>query len=258
MFYVLKVVEGFIFPPGLIVLLAVGLGCVLLTRHNIRSAISVLALAGFVYALSTQLVANSLAQPLESAYPQPAVKQLQGDAIVMLGGGAVLGTPDGNGQGNLLGHCANRLITTDRLYRQLHIPVILSGGPLYSVHKHPVSEALIARRELIALGVPASDITTEIRSRNTQQNAVFTKPILQQKGIKQPILVTSAFHMRRAVMNFHKAGISVIPYPTDYQVSRVQEPYEFRWLPSARALSLSAISIKEYVGIVATTVGVHG
>ncbi|SFV02567.1 YdcF family protein [Alicyclobacillus macrosporangiidus] len=258
MFTLIKIIEAFILPPGLFVVLLLALALALHRRRQRPLSVATVAIAAMVYALSTQSVANALIDPLESAYPQPAPSQLHGDAIVMLGGGVVLDAPDGDGRGNLLGDSANRLLTTARLYRQLHAPIIISAGPLYTAGGQPLAEADVAKRQLVELGVPASEIYTDPRSRNTQENAAFTKPILTAHHLQRPILVTSAYHMRRAVMDFQRQGISVLPYPTGYLAKHVSDAYDLQWLPSASALSLSATAWKEYIGIAATALGVKG
>jgi uncharacterized SAM-binding protein YcdF (DUF218 family) len=258
----IKIIEAFILPPGLFIVLLLALALALHRRRQRPLAGATVTIAAIVYALSTQSVANALIDPLESAYPQPAPSQLHGDAIVMLGGGVVLDAPDGDGRGNLLGDSANRLLTTARLYRQLHVPVIISGGPPYTspytAGGQSLAEADVAKRQLIELGVPASDIYTDPRSRNTQENAAFTKPILMAHHLQRPILVTSAYHMRRAIMDFQRQDISALPYPTGYLAKHVTGAYDLPWLPSASALSLSATAWKEYIGIAATALGVKG
>ena len=71
----------------------------------------------------------------------------------------------------------------------------------------------------MSLGVPENKILTETRSINTSQNARFSAEILRENGLSHPILVTSAFHMKRSVLNFAKQGVGVEPFPTDYMVA---------------------------------------
>ncbi|MCL6517017.1 YdcF family protein [Alicyclobacillus sp.] len=267
MFALIKIVEALILPPGLFVLLLIALAVALHrigSRSARRPAAFALIVAALLWALSTQPVANLLLDPLENAYPEPSPAQLRGDAIVMLGGGVNLDAPDFDGRGNLLGDSANRLLTTARLYRALHVPVIVSGGPLYAVATNgpatgvTLAEADIAKRQLIQLGVPESQIHTDRQSRNTQENAAFTKSILAAHRWTHPILVTSAFHMRRAVLDFRREGVDVLPYPTDYLARHTTGIYDAPLLPSAAALSQSAIALKEYLGLIATGIGVKG
>ena len=151
---------------------------------------------------------------LAACYLPPA--EPKGDVIIMLGGGAMPDSPDVDGVGALCSSPANRLLTAVRLQRKLGVPILLSGGQVY---EDTGAEAKIARRMLIDLGVPEDQILVETRSINTTQNARYSAEILREHSFTQPILVTSAFHMKRAVLNFEKQGIDVVPYPADYQVT---------------------------------------
>jgi len=70
--------------------------------------------------------------------------------------------------------------------------------------------------------------------------------------LNKPILVTSAFHMKRAVKQFEKNEVNVIPYPTDYQTNSIRKITFMDFVPSAEALQKFYFSVKEYVGIVAS------
>ncbi|WP_236692689.1 YdcF family protein [Aneurinibacillus tyrosinisolvens] len=183
---------------------------------------------------------------MEDRYHPPT--QIQGDVLVMLGGGATSGTPDVNGAGQLSGSAANRLLTVVRLYNKTNLPIILSGGQVFSDSSN---EASIARRQLIELGVPKNKIIVEDKSRNTEENAKYVKEMLSRHHFKQPILVTSAFHMERSVRNFSGVGVTVTPYPTDYKSSRPITLYANKLVPSANALSNVSTALKEYIGIAA-------
>lgn len=241
--YVIKFVYGFILPPGLFVTLLVILSVWLHRRHR-SAAVLTWCLSILLYLSYIPITGDLLVHPLENAYQPPA--RLNGDVIVMLGGGATPDTPDINGKGQLSGDAANRLLTTFRLYKKTGLPIILSGGQVF-----PDSgvEANIAKRQLISLGVPQNKIMTENKSITTAQNARNTKAIMHIHQFSRPILVTSAFHMRRAVMNFHKTGIQVQPYPTDYLVSRKLSVYPMQFVPSEG--SVTSTAVKEYIGILA-------
>lgn len=239
--YIIKFIYGFILPPGLFVTLLIILSVWMHKRHRTLSFL-IGGFTFFLYLSFIPLTGVLLIHPLENSYQPPA--HVRGDVIVMLGGGATLGTPDMNGEGQLSGDAANRLITTFRLYRKTGLPVITSGGKVY-----PDSgvEALIAKRELIALGMPADKVIVEDKSITTRQNALYTKKLLERHHYSRPILVTSAFHMPRAVRNFSKTGIKVQPYPTDYLASKKVALYPGQFVPSDGSVAFTAI--KEYIGL---------
>jgi uncharacterized SAM-binding protein YcdF (DUF218 family) len=241
--YVIKAVVGWILPPGLFVL-ALAVVALVLWKRSRRYSIVLACTALVLYLCSIPLVAYALVRPLEQKYAPP--KEVQGDVIVMLGGGATPDTPDVGGTGMLSGSAANRLLTVARLYRETRLPIILSGGQVFP---DDGVESEIARRQLMALGVPSDAIFVENQSRNTEENAKYTKSLLERHGFRRPILVTSAFHMRRSVIDFANVGVSVVPYPTDYQTSVHPYWYPSLLVPNGYSLFLVWTALHEYLGI---------
>ncbi|WP_017812023.1 YdcF family protein [Paenibacillus shenyangensis] len=248
MLYVIKFLYSFVLPPGLFIILLLAMS-IWLWRRQLRQALILLVMTILLYLSTTGLVSDALIGSLEQRYAPPA--SIQGDVIVVLGGGATQGTPDIDGQGNLSGAAGNRLITAVRLYRQTGLPIIFSGGQVFA---DSGNEADIARRQLIGMGIPAKDILAENQSLNTEQNAVNTAALLQQKKWSHPVLVTSAFHMPRSVVEFQRAGLAVQPYPTDYWVSQPEAMYPGKFSPSGGAMSSTSTALKEYLGLLVATI----
>ncbi len=244
MFYWIKFIyTTFFFPPGLFIILFFVLALrTLKTRRKLGLAL--LALTLFFYGCSTPLVSNALVRSLESRYAPPPSPQ--GDIIIVLGGGATLDTPNVSGEGHLSGYAANRLLTALQLERKLQLPIVVSGGKVLATTG---CEALVAQRILLDLGVEPKHILLDEKSLNTAENARNTARIMQEKGYRQPILVTSAFHMARSVKQFSKNGVMVQPYPSDYLVN-VQDGFEWHHLwPSSAALNEFSLAAKEYLGL---------
>lgn len=199
------------------------------------------------YFLTIPLVSNYLIHSLESAYQPPA--HITGcDVIVMLGGGATLDTPNINGSGHLSGNSANRLLTTAILSKRTNLPVIISGGQVVA---DSGDEADIAKRLLVQLGVADKMIIPENKSANTIENAKYVKELLKSHHFHKPLLVTSAFHMPRAVQDFARQGIKVEPFPTDYLCDVHLSLHLSSFIPSYSALYGVGLSFKEYLGIAA-------
>lgn len=246
MIYAIKVIVGFLLPPGTFVIL-LALSAVWL-RHLWPLPIGVGVIAILLYVLSIPLTADWVIRTLESRF-QPAHSQLaKADVLVMLGAGATLDTPNVGGLGNLSGSGANRLLTTADLYNQTKLPIIVSGGQVFP---DDGNEAQIAKHALTLLGVPGNKVILEDQSKNTEQNALYATRLLQQHEFTHPLLITSAFHMQRAVLYFHRHGVAVLPYPTDYQVSQSFHVYVNQFVPSAQSLSLLSTAIHEYLGVLA-------
>ena len=91
-------------------------------------------------------------------------------------------------------------------------------------------------------------IISEAMSRTTHDNAVFTKRLLAERGLRRVLLVTSAMHMRRALATFNSAGIDAVPAATDFTVTYRDHRTMIDYLPDAKALSRTTDAIKEYIG----------
>ncbi|XJZ27000.1 YdcF family protein [Bacillota bacterium Lsc_1132] len=243
MLYIIKFIYGFLLPPGLFILLLFAAG-IWFYRFQKKNGLFLLILSFFIYLFSAEITGELLLHSLEKLYQPP--QTIKGDVIVMLGGGATGDTTDIDGQGQLTGHSANRLLTAARMYKKTHLPIIISGG---TVFKDSGNEAEIAKRQLISLGISAEKILLDKKSLNTEQNAKFTKQILSAGHFKHPILITSAFHMKRAVINFAQQGVQVLPYPTDYITNKTIAIYANQFVPSG--LENTRLALKEYLGILA-------
>jgi uncharacterized SAM-binding protein YcdF (DUF218 family) len=241
MVYFLKFGASWVLPPGIFILAFWGLAIYSWRCRQEKKLAVILAGITFVfYLLCTSVVAEQTMGWLESAYEPPA--NPQGDVIIMLGGGAMPDSPDVDGTGALCASPANRLLTAVRLQRRLDAPILVSGGQVYS---DSGPEAQIARRILLSLGVPDDKILVETKSINTTQNAKFSTEILREHGLSQPLLVTSAFHMKRSVLNFEKQGVAVTAYPADYQVSHHPVFHYTKLRPQTEALLNNVTVLQE-------------
>ncbi|WP_295157569.1 YdcF family protein [Selenomonas sp. AE3005] len=247
MVYLLKFGAAWVLPPGIFFLGLWYVAWCLYKRREKRLAGMLAALVFVFYLCCTSLVSERIMGALEGAYVPP--ENPQGDVIIMLGGGAFPDTPDVSGRGTLCSSPANRLLTAVRLQRKLDVPIILSGGQVYS---DSGPEAVIAKRILMDLGVPEDKIIVEGKSINTIQNAKFSTEIMRERGLQKPILVTSAFHMRRSVLNFAKNGVEVIAYPADYRTNRRHDFHYNKLKPSVGALDDNVTVLQEILRAMVT------
>jgi len=249
MLYTIKWLYAWVLPPGgFISALALLTLYLFLRRGRGRQVLLLLTL--FLYLLSSQLVSNLLIKPLENKYPQPP--RAEGDVVVFLGGGSFGNVPDFDGTGQLGPNAANRLLTAARLQKHLQVPLLLSAGQVFA---DAGTEAVIAKRALVSLGLPDKQLIVEDRSRNTAENAVNTAKYCADFGWKRPILVTSAFHMPRAMLFFERAGLKPQAYPCDYSTNGIDHLNIFSWAPRIDCLFNSCLALKEYVGILALKAG---
>lgn len=117
------------------------------------------------------------------------------------------------------GAASDRFIQAVRLYHQHKIKKILITGGSGSLdkEKQQLKEADFVTEQLQEMGVAKEDIISDNQARNTYENAINSKRLLDSLQIKGPfLLITSAMHMKRSVQVFKKAGIEVVAYPCNY------------------------------------------
>jgi uncharacterized SAM-binding protein YcdF (DUF218 family) len=181
---------------------------------------------------------------LEDAYPPFDAGGAEGaEALVLLGGGTVMGSPEAGGDA-LSDSALKRAVYAFGLRDSFTGPYIASGGRVFDYGQE--AEADVAARLLVSLGLPALRILKETESGNTWQNAGNTARLF---GYKTIILVTSAYHMRRSVFCFANNGFRVIPAPTGYLCSRVSRYTVASFLPSADAFGGVYTALHEYMGL---------
>ncbi len=228
-----KLIEYAIFPPGSIIIAFLFIGLVSIKKKFVFYLSFFCAIV--LYLASISPIKNMLVAPLEQSYQVP--KDLHADAIVVLGAGAY-------NKNTLDGDSLNRLVGGFILYKKLHLPIIFSGGYATSTR----STANIAKKLLEQMGIDPKDIFVDNKSFDTNQNAIYTAQICRKQNFKKIILVTSAYHMKRAVMLFKKHKLDVIPYPVDFKESHSYNFYSY--LPTLNNLVVSSEAIREYLGYI--------
>jgi len=231
-------------PLSQVLLLSL-LTLLLISMGRLRLAMGMLLVSiCWLYLCATALFADYLFGTLENQYRPKALSVVpEADAIVVLGG-AVRGDVHLGSLGDLNAQ-SDRLVHAARLYRAQKAPLVLaSGGGAPGAR----SEAKQMEEILDVIGVPHRAVFREGMSRNTYQNAEYSANMLKGKGVGKILLVTSAFHMPRAVPLFERQGFEVVPAPTDYQ-RLVMDPAIPAWLPTIDALHRTTIALREYVAI---------
>jgi uncharacterized SAM-binding protein YcdF (DUF218 family) len=249
-FYLLsKILTQLAYPLGIsIVLLAIAWA--LLRRERVRAARRWLGAGlALLWIASTPVVGHQVIRRLELRHPPvtPADTQSAG-AIVLLGGGVAPPYPPLYWMD--LNDAADRVVHAARLWHAGKAPLIVSsggGGPYIGGPQTP-GDAMADL--LVELGVPRDAIVVEGRSRNTYENARYSKEILDARGIRDVLVVTSASHMTRSLAVFRTLGFDAIPAATDYASGgSIDYAFPLVWLPDAGALRGTGAGIKEVLGI---------
>ncbi|MGE5107271.1 MAG: YdcF family protein [Sphingobacteriales bacterium] len=148
------------------------------------------------------------------------------------------------------GAASDRFIQAVRLYHQHQIKKILITGGSGSLTRQQFKEADFVKEQLQEMGVAREDILSENQSRNTYENAVNSKKLLDSLQINGPyLLITSAMHMKRSVQVFKKAGIEVIPYPCNYAALDNPQLFLDAVIPSYKSFERWDNYLKEVLGL---------
>ncbi|MBZ9756581.1 YdcF family protein [Mesorhizobium sp. ESP6-5] len=247
-YYLSKIFWFFIQPLNLtIFLLLAGLLAGMAGRR--RLAVSGGVLAFLILALSawTSLGAIML-NLLEERFPRPPLPE-KVDGIVVLGGGfeGAINLVRG---GYELNSSGDRMVETAILARRFpQAKVVVSGGN-GSLFFDGEGDADTAPRLLEALDVQADRLLLEDKSRNTYENAVFSRELVKPKPGETWLLVTSAFHMPRAKALFDKAGFPTVQWPVDYRTSGREGIGLFRD-NAADSLQNTTVAVREWIGLFA-------
>lgn len=181
--------------------------------------------------------------------PSPDLMHKHYSAAIVLGGFVSYNKDDDSGYFN---SAADRFIETSLLYKKGIIDhIIIAAGNGY-ITKHDFKEADFIKNRFVESGIPESSILTDPNSRNTLENAVDSKRIIDSVNLKPPfLLISSALHLRRAKIAFNKKGIPVDLFPCDYASKGIGNNFlEDVLLPSAAALNDWNNLIKEWLGII--------
>jgi uncharacterized SAM-binding protein YcdF (DUF218 family) len=248
MFFMLSKVVGFLLLPSNFLIL-LGLAGVLLMATRWKRAgvcltvasVVLLAAAGFLP------VGNLLLRPLESRFPQWNAARGSPDGVIVLGGALSAKLSRDYGEPVVVGD-GGRIIAMAKLARTYpDARIIYSGGDGSLLGNQP-AEADFVYPLLDSFGVRRERLIMEPRSRNTAENAAFTKDLLKPKSGERWLLVTSAQHMPRAVGCFRTAGFPIEAYPVGWHT----DPGEVT-LPRTFAEGLGQLDAAayEWIGLLA-------
>lgn len=259
MFFFTKLAGALLKPLSLVVIaLLAGLLLAAFTRFR-RSGLALMGVTTLSLALiSWWPVANTLMAPLEGGYPplavstpaEPTEQMLPQDvtAIVVLGGGAV-DDPSLPLSAQLSATSLQRLIEGIRLWRMRPDALLVTSGAL----PRGRSQAAIAADMAVALGVPRAQIRMLPAARNTDEEAAAYAEWVRTRddntaGVRQPLLVSSASHLPRAVAAFKSQGLEPLPAPTAHRAIPQQFARPGDFAPSADDLRTTEAAWHEYLG----------
>jgi uncharacterized SAM-binding protein YcdF (DUF218 family) len=244
-----KTIGVMLLPINFLIGLGV-LGAVLLAtrvarlgRRLLVASIGLLAVVGF------SPLGNLLLYPLEQRFPPWDATAGAPDGIIVLGGPV---DPDLS----LAHHTPAVTSSPDRIFaaaalarRYPNAHLVYTGGSAKLI-SNDAKEADYAAEIFASLGIAKSRLIMERLSRNTAENAAFTKDLVKPRDGERWLLVTSAFHMPRSVGLFRKVGFAVEPYPVDWRVGGPEDLLSFTNV-AGDGLGRTDIAVREWMGLVA-------
>ncbi len=250
--YLSKLLPLFFYPLGLACVSLIVALVTLWKRPRIAAIAITLALTLLVFC-SNAWIAKSLVRSLE--WQNLTTTEIpNAEAIVVLGGATKSAFPPRPTVD--LSESGDRVIYAAQLYRQKKAPLIILSGGRIDWRGSGSPESADMATILTSIGIPSQAIIQEPLSLNTYENAVNVRKIIEARGIKKVLLVTSAMHMPRSLKIFQRQGINVIAAPTDFLVSE-GELQELGSTPKAAILNLLpdtdnlhqfTTALKEYIG----------
>jgi uncharacterized SAM-binding protein YcdF (DUF218 family) len=241
---VIYIIKLLLLPPTSLVILAlVGM---FLDQRKWGKRMTIVCLT-LLWLLSLPIVVKQWALLWERIPPLSAdtVQQFKPQALVVIGGGIETSAPEYPGQVTLHVRTLLRVRYVAKLAGELGLPILASGGGM--LEQDDVPEAVLMAQTL------SNEFKTPVawqepRSSNTAENARFSRELLKEFSINKIVLVTQAYHMPRAALEFRKAGFDVLPAPTAF-IGHAGETRFLDWLPSPTAWSNSFLLAHEMIGM---------
>ncbi|MEO3385939.1 YdcF family protein [Mesorhizobium sp. CAU 1741] len=250
MFFILSKIFWIVAQPinliGILILLGIVAALFRLRRTGLfLSGFGLMVLAVGAWTSTGALMLH----PLEDHFPRPDPAPAGIAGIIVLGGGFEGSVNLARG-GYELNASGDRFVETAVLARRYPDARVVVTGGTGTLVLEGEGDGDTAPRLLTALGVAQERLVLENRSRNTYENALFTREMVEPQPNETWLLVTSAFHMPRSVGLFRKAGFDVVPWPADYRTSG-RETIGLAQDNVADSLQNLTLAIREWIGLLA-------
>ena len=241
MFFIFsKLLIIFICPLTWVFVLAVA--ALLIKKQQLKRRLLIVSVI-LLYLFSIPALLNLWAKKWDIA-PTALKKSNSYSCAIVLGG---FSSEDANGNGFFNG-AADRFVQGLKLLTTGKVSHILISGGNAAIFHDEFEESDWVEKQLKEFKIPDSCVLIENRSRNTIENAAFSKILLNKRRLQPPyVLVTSAFHMRRSIAIFDKAGLPIVPYPCNY-ITGTSKFSITDLTPDADTLSKWNTYIKELIG----------
>ena len=249
LFFILsKTLGAMLLPTNFLICVGVVGAILALTRFASLGRKLVIASVLLLVVCGLSPLGSLLLYPLEQRFPPWDSARGAPDGIIVLGASIEADLSAAHGI-PVVRSSPDRIITAAALaLRYPNARVVFSGGSA-NVISNDAREADFAGAVFESLGVAKSRLVMERASRNTVENAQFSKALVVPKDGERWLLVTSAFHMPRSVALFRKAGFPVEPYPVDWRVGARGDLLSFT-NSATDGLGRTDLGVREWVGLI--------
>jgi len=243
MFFIVSKILSFLLNPFFWVLVL--LIWSLVTKNLIKRKRLILITFGLIFIFGNGVLVNEVGLTVEKKWRKNA-GTVTADTAVLLGGFCL---KDNDLDRVVFAESADRFYQILQKFQSGEINTLVVSGGSGSLSYPDQKEALLIKQYLEEGAFKTEGLIIESESKNTFENAVFTKEII---GVENPkiLLVTSAFHMNRAMKVFKKAGFDPQPYPTHFMFEPIRKyNLETFLLPNARSFQKWELITKEWLGL---------
>jgi uncharacterized SAM-binding protein YcdF (DUF218 family) len=248
-FLLSKTVGNMVAPANFLIGLGL-LGAILLLRRfaTLGRRLMVTALVLLAICAFSPL-ANFVLYPLEQRFPKWDSSRGDPDGIIVLGGSLDADLSAAHGV-TVISGAADRIVSAATLaHRYPNARLVYTGGSPNVLH-NDAKEADYATALFQGLGIAKSRLTMERLSRNTRENAEFTRDLVKPKPGERWLLVTSAYHMPRSMGLFRQAGFPVEAYPVDWKVGTGEDLFKY-YVNANAGLGRIDLGAREWLGLIA-------
>jgi len=209
MFELKKIISSFLLPSGVFVSICFILSFYFLIKKNKKKFLFLIFIGFLIWIFASNFWINYFVCRSERGIKV----DIDGDVIVFLSGGNSDIIDMLVGDNYLSESSLSRLFAVYKLHKKTGLPIILTGGKVFDYK----ADSAIALKNLILLGVDEKKIFFEDSSKDTYENAFYSKKICDEKRFKKPILVTESLHIKRSILSFKKVGFKEVGiYPSVY------------------------------------------
>jgi uncharacterized SAM-binding protein YcdF (DUF218 family) len=252
MFFVLsKTLVTMIMPLNFPIELGLVGAVLLLTRRARLGRVLMVASVSMVATCGFTPIGELLLYPLEARFPPCDDTHGEPDGILVLGGDIDVAASAAHNIDVSFSGSGARIVSAAMLaHRFPKARVLYAGGSPNLVSDNSPKEADYALRVFENLGIARDRLTIERQSRNTFENAAFSMKLLDPKSGERWLLITSAFHMPRAMGIFRKLSFAVEPCPVDWRLEGRKSLMHFP-AQAEGGLGTTNLAVREWLGLIA-------